>query len=589
MVKRKGSSSLGRARRYSDCAPHAPCAESSERAKRFGTGTIGPVAAGFDHYGYPIVRNFRLPEPYHLSAGRHYGATTVIKPMRLATSPSLKPAIARVDDFRIKPSPTVPGAPKDLPSQFKFCIQKGEAGYFFRFRNPKVSLHGSEANVVECKANSDGMILCSVKIPGVNDIVDAPLCEDYGSDKEPLSSECCVRILGDESGQIVCPGSSYDLLIVKVVAFANIHGIQIASIEHPDLPGGGARLPVCEPMNEEPDERPCCIEEATGRLVCPEGLNHPLDGKKIPLQYLEFADDADGSRVARLRCGDLEKLDLPSVAADPTLRAMRQICEELGGYIFPVCSGVAPRLPPKKIPRLPDVCCYDPASGTLVCEGTAYHGIPVEVVTETVIGGKLIVSVAHESLPGGGMRIPICAPRPEIPIPPPVECCVVESSSGLTLVCEPKDHPWNGKDVTDSGQCIDTPNGRACVLRWEDHYGSHMIEVPVCPPPAIPIPRPEADVPPAPEAIPYLPPPTRPPADKCEGEEARRCRENWDAVVESPVKMSKCDQKWMSILRKLQSGKLGAGPGRRFGTGIRPDHLKYARFPGLRGGRETIG
>ena len=583
MVKRKESSSIGRARRYSDCAPHAPCEKGSGRAKRFGTGTIGPVASGFDHYGYPIIRNFRLPEPYHLSTGRHYEATAIIKPMKLATDPPVKPSIPRVDDFRIKPSPTVPGAPRDLPAEFEFCIQKGRAGHFFRFRDSRASLHGSEVNVIGHKTSHDGMILCSVRVPGLNGIIDAPLCEEYGSDKEPLSSGCCVRILGNESGQIVCPGSSYDLLVAKIVTLTTVHGIQIAAIEHPDLPGGGARLPVCEPMDEELDERPCCIDESTGRLVCPEGLSHPLDGKRIPLQYLEFVDGLDGSREARLRCGDLEG-DQSLIAGDPTLRAMRNICEEFGGYIFPVCSSSTPRLTPKRVPRLPDICCYDPDSGSLVCEGTHYHGLQVEVVTETVIGGRLIVSVSHESLPGGGMRIPVCAPRPEIPIPPPVECCVIESDSGLTLVCDPENHPWNGKEVADFGRCIDTPNGRICILRWEDRHGAHTIEVPICPSPTIPVPR----VPPTPDPGSHLPPPTRPPANKCESEEARRCREKWDAVVKSPAKMSKCDQKWMDILRRLQSGNLGSGPGRRFGTGIRPNHLKHARFPGLRGGRGTI-
>ena len=605
----------------------APCAEADSRAKRFSGGSIGPVAAGFDHYGYPIVRNFNLPAPFQLAEGRQYGAIqSSIKPMKLVAVPSdgsapkPKPGIAKVDKFKLKPSPTVPAAPDDLPPQFKFCVQKGEHGYFFRFRNAKTSLHGAEANVVDCKPDeSTGMVMCMVNMPGTSHLTPAPLCEEAGADKDPVPQDCCVKILGDESGQLVCAGSTYDLLIVKIVTFANAGGIQFASVEHPDLPGGGARLPVCEPMDEEPDERPCCIEEKTGLIVCPKGMDFPLAGKKIPLEYLEFADNIDGMKVARLRCGDISDIPPSERAANPTLDAMFNICEELGGYVFPVCTQKPPKRRPKTPPKLtprpippppkfPDICCYDPTTGTLVCEGTPYHGLTVDVVTETVVGGKPIVSVAHPKLPGGGARVPLCPPPPEIPKVPPADCCVVESSAGLSLMCDPADHPWNGKNVTGLGKCFDTPKGRMCVLQWEDEYGSHTLEVPVCPPPPQKIPPPETgDIPPAPEPVPVpvpprqpkLPPPTRPPAPDKEDSD---CRRRWDEMVHAPAKLTKCDKKWLAVLKKLRSGHACPTPGRRasglklngkgkprkYGMGIAPEHRKYARYPGLRGGRRTI-
>lgn len=588
---------------------------------------MGPVAAGFDHYGYPIIRNFNLPEPFVMERARRYGAASAaIKPMRLIALPPgagpkiPKPGLAKADKYRLKPSPTVPAAPSDLPSKYKFCVQKGEHGYFFRFRNAKTSLHGAEANVRSCEPDDAGMMICGVQMPGTSHLTFAPLCEEPGADKEAVPVDCCVRVLGDESGQIVCPGSAYDLLVVKIVTFANLNGLQIASVEHPDLPGGGVRLPVCEPIDEEPDERPCCIEERTGLIVCPEGLDFPLAGQKIPLEFLEFVDEIDGTRSARLRCGDIEDIPPSERAANPTLDAMWMICEELGGYIFPVCTQRpkrprkpkrAPKRPIPPPPKFPDICCYDPTTGTLVCEGTPYHGLAVEVVTEAIVGGKAIVSVAHADLPGGGMRVPLCPRRPEIPRLPPADCCVVESAQGLTLMCDPQGHPWNGKNVTGMGQCIDTPNGRICVLQWEDEYGTHTLEVPVCPPPREKIPPPPSgDIPPPPESVPVpvpprekIPPPSRPPGDGCESVEATRCKTRWNDMIRKPAKLNKCDKKWLAVLKELRSGKGRCGPGRRasslklkgtkakprkYGMGIAPENREYARYPGLRGGRRTI-
>jgi len=540
------------------------------------------------------------------------------------STPPPKPGIAAVGMYKLKPSPSVPAAPSDLPSQFKFCVQKGEQGYFYRFRNAKTTLHGSEAEVLGCEPDdATGMLMCTVKMPGSDRPYQAPLCEEAGADKEPVPAECCVKVLGEASGQLVCAGSTYDLLIVNIVTFATVGGIQIASVAHPDLPGGGARLPVCEPVDEQPEERPCCIEKRTGLIVCPEGIDFPLAGHRIPLEFLVFATDTDGSEVARLKCGDIMEIDPSARAADETLDAMWTICEELGGYIFKVCEERPPQRiperPPEKPPELPpppkvpDLCCYDPQTGTLVCEGTQYHNLPVEVVTEAVVGGIPIVSVASEQLPGGGARVPLCPPPADIPRLPPADCCVIESSAGLTLACEPQDHPWHNKDVTQFGQCIETPNGKFCVLVWEDEYGSHTLEIPVCPPPPppppvpgdeiptpTPRPRPEPQPEPRPTPTPEIPqPPTRPPADGCETGEASRCRELWEEMISKPAKMTKCDKKWLRMKRELLEKRHGPGRrasmlknqeanARRYGMGIPPESRRYAPFPGLRGGRSTI-
>ncbi len=614
-TRSKKSKSNRGARRYGDCRPHAPCAESEGGARKYGS--IGHVVSGFDHYGYPIVRNMRLPKPFSIQDGRKYGAAqSMIQPMRLVAvgpngvPPVPKPGIAKVGVFKLKPSPSVPGAPDSLPSQYKFCVQKGEHGYFYRFRNAKTSLHGAEAEVLGCEPDENGMAICTVKMPGSDRPYKAPLCEDAGSDKEPVPVDCCVKLLGDESGQIICPGSSYDLLVVNVVTTSPVGGVLVASVSHPDIPGGGVRLPICESIDETPEDRPCCIEEKTGLIVCPEGVDFPLSGKKIPLEFLVFATEADGSRVARLKCGDIMALDPSLRVSDATLDSMWMICEELGGYIFPICDRRTP-VPPPKIrfpdapppPKVPDICCYDPQTGTLVCEGTQYHGLPVEVVTESTIGGKLIVSVASDKLPGGGARLPICPPPADIPRLPPADCCVIESSAGLVLLCDPKDHPWNNKDVSQFGQCIDTPNGRMCVLKWTDEYGEHLLEVPACPPPPPARTPPGGEVPPPPavrpDPVPRLPPPSRPPADACDTVEGKRCRALWDEMISKPAKMTKCDKKWTELLKKVREQRTGPGrrassmdnhksKARKYGMGIPPESRRYARFPGLRGGRNTI-
>jgi len=457
-------------------------------------------------------------------------------------------------------------------------------------------------------------------------VMKAPICDDPSADKEPIDAHCCVRLLDSQSAQIVCAGSAYDGLIVQIVTLFG-DTVPHASVEHPDLPGGGARLIVCEPMAEIPEERPCCIEEETGMIVCPEGVEFSLAGQRVPLEYMEFIDNPDGMRVARIRCGDISDLDPSFRAENPEVDAMYQICEELGGYVFQVCE--RPKLPPEEppelppeeppeidIPKFPDICCYDPSNGRLVCEGTPYHDLPVNVIGEAVdADGRPIVAVQSERLPGGGVRVPLCPPPREIPTPMPEECCVVESIAGLTLVCKPSEHPYNGLDVTDLAKCYDSPEGRMCVVVFVDANGrSTTIEAPACPPPDDKIPPPvTGDIPPTPdpEYIPEPPPkippdsvPTRPPRSECDPEE-------WNRIVNAPKKLNSCDKKWLKMMEMFKENMGQVRPGRRYSGlimhnrpkvrryaygGIKPENLENStspqftkkRFPGLRGGRRTI-
>lgn len=531
-IQRKGrSTQSGTAKRYSGGA-HEKCAP--RRGKCYGGTEVGHIVAGFDAYGYPALRKFRLPKEYSMK-GKRFSQTPQIQPMRLVTRDTEepeKPGIGTINRFTLKPYPNVPGAPDSLPSQYKFCVQKGDAGYFLRFRDPKISMHGAHIEGVECAEGPDGMILCQVPMGG--GVVEAPICEDPGGDKEPVPQACCVQLKGNGAGQLVCPGSAYDLLVVQVVPGTEhyVKGIKGVSVQHPDLPGGGARLPVCEPILEIPDERPCCIEEETGKLVCPEGFEFPLAGETIELKYLKFID-ADEGRVAELACGDINQLTSEQINASEALSHMYTICKKLGGATFNVCEKAPPtiippgrRPPPTKIPpKFPDICCFDPNSSTLVCEGTPFHGLGVKLVfIDEDIG---IVSVENPNIPGGGARLPICPPRPEIPKIPPV---------------------------------VKRPTGEE-------------------PPP------PTVDTPDVPDQPPgkKLPTPTHPEKDV-----QSYCRQKWEEMERCDSVKEHCDPRHMRLIKKAEKSMIS--PGRRmsghrqYGTGICPENRATGFGPGMRGG-----
>jgi len=536
-----------------------PASQPCDRARNVSCGisysSIGPVITGFDAYGYPVVRNMFLPKPYEIDGGRKYGAQVgIIRPMKLVvadgeTAP-IKIGLATVaNGFRIKASPSVPAAPGDLPPQFKFCVHKGASGYFLRFRNAKTSTHGAAVEVTDCQPDESGLMICKVQREGFRGY--GPICEGVEADKEPLPVDCCVELKGDASGQLVCAGSGYDLLIVQVLPGSEhyINGIKRISVTHPDLPGGGARLPVCEPIDEVPEDRPCCIEEGTGLIVCPPEVPFGLAGSKIPLEYLEFVDEPDGTRVARLICGDIINMP-PEVRHENQMNAaMFNICNELGGYKFQICKKVAvpSKITDRPRPRFPDLCCFDPRTSSLICEGTPFHGLIVEVVAQSAS----VVSVRHQDIPGETIRIPTC--KPEIVVIPTV----------------------SKKPLSE-------------------------IEIP--PPPERPPPPPEkpraSPEPPMPPMAPIAPSEYSP--TSCEPVETSVCYRAWQEMIRKPVKMTKCDERWLNMLEDVR--RYGCGrptSGRRFSAmgfsrvkvrkysriGIAPEHREHGRFPGLRGER----
>lgn len=541
---------------------------------------MGHRLVGFED-GYPVLgRGYaRLPGEYCIK--RRYGQLG-IKPMVLTAAPpksdggfaSNLPITAKP-----KPSPSVPAAPDDLPPEYDFCVQQEQNGTrFLRFRDPSHLMHGADVTA-SSQCDEDGM--CH---GGQGDMFwSAPTCSDPADDKEPVPIPCCVDT---NTSMLVCPGSAYDSLVVQIVqgSAQEIGGISHVSVKHPDLPGGFIRsVPVCEPIDpDEPDEKPCCIEESTGMIVCPEGVDHPFAGQMIPLEYVLFTDAADGTRIARIDCGAVG-------SADAVQASLLDFCKSNGGMIFNACEKIPPDIEIPVPEPVPDLCCFDPETQSLVCEGSRFHGLVVRVVTTASLpDGTQIVSVEHPDLPGGGARLPFCMVPPEIP-----------------------------PDISTLPEVPD--------------------EVPVPEPDPEPEPEPEPEI----EPVPDLPPPSDGLPHHCcydESKQAIDCpgtdlhglkvrliekgavQNGWSMVkvehprfprgvarmpvckvgcgqgaYRSPEKGPSCADKWDAAHQKLARSSDEHCPGRRYGalnrgycrggTGIGDQHKNYGRFPGLRGGQ----
>jgi len=401
-----------------------------------------------DSMGYPLLSESKPP----LICG-YEQETVSITPVVLAQGPGMEragsspvpPSISRLK------APTVPAAPDGLPEEFDLCVQ--ENGSFIRHRDTNHKLHGAQVSAGCWDDEETGLRMCRIDVGGDAEMI-VPGCTDESVGKDPVPEMACVNI---ETSTLVAPGSSYDGLVVKIVNEHEIEGVMGASVEHPDLPGGGARVLVCENLEPEKEEAPCCIDEKTGQMNCPESsVLAAYHGMLIPLEYLDCKDSPNGGRICIVQCG------ISGAPADEVEKFLQHICESTGRRGFPVCeipgdrpqvdvprrppsdtpppsTRVPPpdtRVPPKKIlspvpaPKrvpVPQLCCYNPETSSLVCEGTPYDGLVVKLVTQARLpNGTEIASVSHPSMPGGGARVPICREgppqrRPPVRLPPPPE------------------------------------------------------------------------------------------------------------------------------------------------------------------------
>lgn len=317
-----------------------------------------------------------------------------------AASAEIKPLPATAID---KPSkPTIPAAPAGLPSGYDFCVQ--ENGMILRARNTSHPLHGKQVQG-SCFLDEDtGLRMCSFDVGGdVSETV--PACIDEAK-LAPIPPACCVDV---STSTLVCPSSPYHGLMVSMVPGSEFEhdGVAGISVEHESLPGGGARVNICKTF----DPVPCCIDDEEGILICESGELARFHGFHIDKKYYECAVE-NGKRVCRIKCSS-------AAPQNEVEELIHLLCEKWGmSPVIPTCKQPKKgRIPGHKQPP-PVLCCFDPTTSSLLCEGTPYHGLKVEVVSEGVLAdGTKVVSVEHPLLPGGGLRAPLCEP-PEEKIPP---------------------------------------------------------------------------------------------------------------------------------------------------------------------------
>lgn len=355
--------------------------------------------------GYPVIREvtgrrFAAAAPKTPTMTLTAATPVKIKPMKLMAVPEdmdpKRPGSRPLPlTAKLKPAPSVPAAPEGLPDRYDFCVHQSDDGTrFLRFRDPTHKLHGADVTATsKCVETEDGIIMC---VGGEGDAMwEALVCEQPEADKEPIPRGCCVDI---ESSTLVCPGSAYDGLVVSFIEGTEheVGGVAHVSVTHPDLPGGGARIPVCMPVDEPPprpsDAPDCCvdIESSTLQQCADERLNGtPVDIKGAP--------GPQGVLVG-----------IPSLGWK--------------GYL-PVCAKLVPEDLPEEPPEVvPDICCFDPKTSSMVCEGTPFHGLVVELVRlDMMADGTEVATIQHERLPRGGMKLMVCAlPPPVVKIPPEI-------------------------------------------------------------------------------------------------------------------------------------------------------------------------
>jgi hypothetical protein len=284
---------------------------------------------------------------------------------------------------------------------------------------------------------------------------------------------CCVELGHYEkdgkvyTGRLVCDDPSRPAHGMLVMAEALPDGMYARVIAEVGDRRIQVRLPLCE-EEDVPEEIPCCVRD--GKLYCPD---HP-DYHGMP--YVEF-QQLHGKRLD----------DCPEIPPSPELLPP-DCCVQLdenGQNPILVCSdpsnpwhgyalnegeyncnipegwcGVLltapdgrqakfkmPLCPPPKPEPVPPDCCYDVATGTLICKGdpdSEWNGLKVSL-EQLVSGPPMMAMVSHAKLGSAPVRFPVCEEAP------PADCCFdpgpAETGAQGTLVC-PGNPELNGKPAT---------------------------------------------------------------------------------------------------------------------------------------------
>ncbi len=334
---------------------------------------------------------------------------------------------------KVSPAHVNPSIPTGLPRGRLHNPSIGTGLGLGRYQNP----HQSDA----CKACSmcGGVCTYDPFEKKVN-------CSGYSSAQ---CLQAAMEILSKQRGTPAAPGGGLrgrrrGRKRGRFASVAARRANQDSTIPRPKGPGRLTARP-----GPGPDPGRCCVDEATGRVQCPNGkADWQAHGEILPAGTYGCYDGPNGERLCSISLGDAH-------------------------FSIPACPTSTP--PNGKTP--PGECCFNVNTGMLECAGAA--PIPVEIVTEFEYpDGRPGVSVSSPQLPGGGMRVPLCD-KPPTPGP---ECCVVQHEDGrYTLQCNPDPHGWNGLDVTAFTKCY---GAQGCAVEFTDPAGNQVtLEIPLCKPP----------------------------------------------------------------------------------------------------------
>lgn len=303
--------------------------------------------------------------------------------------------------------------------------------------------------------------------------------------------ECCVDL---QALQIVCPDTNHPWHGVSVQsAQVGDDGLADVAFIAPDGTMMAVRLPPCETP-----EGDCCYDAINGVILCSDP-NHPLHNQPAHMSgeaengqvYVCGHFDQSVSALQCLRlplCPDRSECCYDAVAkvlvcdghpADgqsPTVH--KEGTDEAGNpYVIvthPALNNGTRTLVYLCPDEVPSDCCYDMATGLLVCPGSPYDGLEVslEYTTDIKPDGTYDVGVSHPDLPGGAAVFSIC------PQDTPGDCCY-DGNTGR-LVC-----PGGELDGTQAGvvATFTGPDGRTWVsVAWPGGGARVPLCTEECPP-----------------------------------------------------------------------------------------------------------
>ena len=220
-----------------------------------------------------------------------------------------------------------------------------------------------------------------------------------------------------------------------------------ALVRHESLPNMEAYFPICPDDDDrlvaptDPgglDLNGCCIDPQTGIIRCPGGEQQwYMHGRTVPLELVACFMQ-NGQQICEI------------AVADSTFR-------------LPPCT--QPDLIPP--PGGEQICCYDVATGTLLCDG-AWNGLKVSLLAmQAGADGSIVALVMSEELrPNSTMTFPICDD-------PVVNCCYDPATE--TLSC-----PGSDLDGTPAGLVAAWTSEDGQVYVWATWAGGGA-RMPLCP------------------------------------------------------------------------------------------------------------